>query len=234
MRPGANRCPIESPPGTNRLSVVVKYGHMPLRKSFLAAPYYRLIETRVLPRVNRLTLGPNHFTLIGFFLAAAAPVGFFLHPLIGFFFILTSAIADTLDGLMARHRNAASTLGAFLDSSLDRISDFFYLFGFWILFWHSERHILAASLIFASFLTTAMISYVQARSEALGGLCGIGWMERGWRTVFLIVWALLVCVLPASREPVLWTGLGLYLLLTGVTVLQRLIYCSRKFARPIK
>lgn len=207
---------------------------MPLRKSFLAGHYYRLIEQRVLPRVNRLTLGPNHFTLIGFFLAALVPAGFFLHPLIGFFFMLASGVADTLDGLTARRRNAASTFGAFLDSSLDRVSDFFYIFGFWSLFWHSERHILAGSLIFASYLTTSMISYVQARSEALGGTCGVGWMERGWRTVFLLLWALLVGVLPAFRDLVLWTGLVFYFLLTAVTVLQRMIYCGREFARVKK
>lgn len=207
---------------------------MPLRKSFLAAPYYRLIEQRVLPRVNHLTLSPNHFTLIGFFLAAVVPAGFFLHPLIGFFFLLASGVADTLDGLLARRRNAASTFGAFLDSCLDRVSDFFYVFGFWSLFWHSERHILAGCLIFTSFMTTSMISYVQARSEALGGTCGIGWMERGWRTIFLILWALLVGVLPAFRDFVLWSGLVLYFLLTTVTVLQRMIYCGREFARSSK
>jgi hypothetical protein len=50
---------------------------MTLRKSFLAGPYYRLVENCILPYVNRLTLSPNQFTLLGVILAAAVPVGFF-------------------------------------------------------------------------------------------------------------------------------------------------------------
>lgn len=205
---------------------------MTLRKSFLAGPYYRLVENSILPYVNRLTLSPNQFTLLGVILAAAVPIGFFLHPAIGLVFMLISAFVDTLDGLVARRQNATSVFGAFLDSTLDRISDFFYIFGFWILLWNSAQHILASGLIFASSLTTLMISYVKARSQALGGTCDIGWMERGRRTVFLIIWALLICILPTLREAILWAGLVLYFGLTSVTVLQRIVYCRSEFLRP--
>jgi CDP-diacylglycerol---glycerol-3-phosphate 3-phosphatidyltransferase len=146
--------------------------------------------------------------------------------------MLISAFVDTLDGLVARRQNATSVFGAFLDSTLDRISDFFYIFGFWILLWNSAQHILASGLIFASSLTTLMISYVKARSQTLGGTCDIGWMERGWRTVFLIIWALLICILPTFREAILWVGLVLYFGLTSVTVLQRIVYCRSEFLRP--
>lgn len=202
-----------------------------LRKSFLSDPYYRWLDKRILPHVNRLTLSPNQFTLVGVLLAAAVPIGFFLHPVFGLFFMLVSGFADTLDGLLARRRNAASVFGAFLDSTLDRISDFFYILGFWVLFWNANRFILASGLIFASSLTTVMISYVKARSEALGGTCDIGWMERGWRTIYLIIWALLVCVLPFFADLILWAGLGLYFVLTCITVLQRISYSRREFSR---
>lgn len=202
-----------------------------LRKSFLSDPYYRWLDKRILPHVNRLTLSPNQFTLVGVLLAAAVPIGFFLHPVFGLFFMLVSGFADTLDGLLARRRNAASVFGAFLDSTLDRISDFFYILGFWVLFWNANRFILASGLIFASSLTTVMISYVKARSEALGGTCDIGWMERGWRTIYLIIWALLVCVLPFFADLILWAGLGLYFVLTSITVLQRISYSRMEFSR---
>jgi phosphatidylglycerophosphate synthase len=204
---------------------------MTLRKSFLAEPYYRWLDKRILPYVNRLTLSPNQFTLVGVLLAAAVPIGFFLYPVVGLLFMLISGFVDTLDGLLARRRNAASVFGAFLDSTLDRISDFFYIFGFWTLFWNSDRFILASGLIFASSLTTVMISYVKARSEALGGTCGIGWMERGWRTIYLIIWAFLICVLPPLVDPILWTGLVLYLVLTSITVLQRITHSRTGFSR---
>ncbi|MGB8333470.1 MAG: CDP-alcohol phosphatidyltransferase family protein [Desulfobacterales bacterium] len=204
---------------------------MTLRKSFLAEPYYRWLDKRILPYVNRLTLSPNQFTLVGVLLAAAVPIGYFLHPVVGLLFMLISGFADTLDGLLARRRNAASVFGAFLDSTLDRISDFFYIFGFWTLFWNSDRFILASGLIFASSLTTVMISYVKARSEALGGTCGIGWMERGWRTIYLIIWAFLICVLPPLADLILWAGLVLYFVLTSVTVLQRITHSRMEFSR---
>lgn len=204
---------------------------MTLRKSFLAEPYYRWLDKRFLPHVNRLTLSPNQFTLVGLLLAAAVPIGFFLHPVVGLLFMLISGFADTLDGLLARRRNAASVFGAFLDSTLDRISDFFYLLGFWILFWNTNRFMLASGLIFASSFATVMISYVKARSEALGGTCGIGWMERGWRTIYLIMWAFLVCILPPFADLLLWAGLALYFVLTSITVLQRIIYSRKEFSR---
>ena len=204
---------------------------MTLRKSFLAEPYYRWLDKRILPHVNRLTLSPNQFTLVGVLLAAAVPFGFFLHPVVGLFFMLISGFADTVDGLLARRRNAASVFGAFLDSTLDRISDFFYIFGFWTLFWNSDRFILASGLIFVSSLTTVMISYVKARTEALGGTCSIGWMERGWRTIYLVIWAFLICVLPSLVDLILWAGLVLYFVLTSITVLQRITHSRMEFSR---
>lgn len=204
---------------------------MALRKSFLAEPYYRWLDERILPYVNRLTLSPNQFTLVGVLLAAAVPIGFFLHPVVGLLFMLISGFVDTVDGLLARRRNVASTFGALLDSTLDRISDFFYIFGFWTLFWNSDRFILASGLIFASSLTTVMISYVKARSEALGGTCSIGWMERGWRTIYLIILAFLICVLPPLADLILWAGLVLYFVLTSITVLQRITHSRMEFSR---
>jgi phosphatidylglycerophosphate synthase len=205
---------------------------MTLRKSFLAESYYRWLDKRILPHVNRLTLSPNQFTLLGVLLAAAVPIGFFVAPAFGLFLIILSGLADTLDGLLARRRNAASEFGAFLDSTLDRISDFCYIFGFWVLFWDSNRFILSSGLIFASTLTTVMISYVKARSESLGGNCVIGWMERGWRTAYLIIWAFLVCVFQSFADLILWAGLVLYFVLTSITVLQRIRYCRIVFSRP--
>ena len=204
---------------------------MTLRKSFLAAPYYRLLEKWILPHVNCLTLSPNQYTLIGVLLAAAVPIGFFSHPVIGLFFIILSGFADTMDGIVARRQNAASAFGAFLDSTLDRISDFFYISGFWILFWDSERIILASGLIFVSLLMTVMISYVKARTEALGGTCDIGWMERGWRTAYLVIWAFAVCAFPSIRDFILWVGLLLYFGLASITVLQRIIYSHSELLR---
>lgn len=203
---------------------------MSLRKSFLAEPYYRLITKRLLPQLDRLPLTPNQFSVLGLVLAATVPVGFFLHPIAGLALMIISGAADTLDGFVARYRNAASDFGAFLDSTLDRISDFFYLTGFWILFWKIDGLILASAMIFVGSLMTTMVSYAKARAEALGGSCDVGWMERGWRTLYLVCWAFLICLFPAGRAMLLWLGLSFYLLLTATTVLQRILHSRLSLA----
>jgi CDP-diacylglycerol--glycerol-3-phosphate 3-phosphatidyltransferase len=201
---------------------------MSLRRSSIAAYFYRLIERRLLPRLAPLALKPVHYTFLGLLLAVTVPLGFYLHPFIGLLLIGVSGIADTLDGMVARQTNVVSDFGAFLDSSLDRVSDFFYLCGFWILFRDSPYVLSASFLFFLSLLFTVMISYVKARAEGLGADCDRGWMERGWRTVYLIIWAIVICLLPAHRIAVQWVGLVLYLMLTGITVAQRIAHVRVK------
>jgi len=203
-----------------------------LRDSALARWYYRRIEKSLLPKIERLSLSPNQCTLIGLGLALLVPFGFFLHPLLGFFFMGVSGLADSIDGLLARNTGKSSNFGAFLDSSLDRLSDFAYLFGFWILFWDHERIRLATALLWIAFLATSMISYVKARSEALGIACRSGLLERGLRTIYLLLWALLVGVLAEYRSAVLWTGLALYALMTITTLLQRFVEVHKRFHTP--
>jgi CDP-diacylglycerol--glycerol-3-phosphate 3-phosphatidyltransferase len=197
---------------------------MPLRNQPLSRAYYRMLERRLLPKLNGAGLQPNQWTLIGLALAATVPVGFYVHPLLGLLCMGFSGVADTLDGLIARNTGAASRYGAFLDSSLDRVSDFFYLMGFWTLFWGQQRLIAASALFFAALLITEMISYLRARAEALGVSGHAGLMERGARVVYLLVWALLITVFSDFHGALLWSGLILYLVLVTVTVIQRMVH----------
>ena len=194
---------------------------MDLRTSAIGNGYYHLLENWLLPLLIRRNLKPNHLTAAGVVLAATVPPGFYLHPVAGFVLMGLSGVADSLDGVMAKKTGASTNEGAFLDSSLDRISDFFYLVGFWVLFRQEPYHWLATALVFTALLLTLMISYVKARAEALGASCKVGWMERGSRSVYLLFWALVVCVLPSQRSIALWAGVLIYLLLTLYTVIQR-------------
>jgi CDP-diacylglycerol--glycerol-3-phosphate 3-phosphatidyltransferase len=197
---------------------------MDLRTSVIGNGYYRLLENWLLPLLIRRNLKPNHLTAAGVTLAAMVPPGFYLHPAAGFLMMGLSGVADSLDGVMAKKMGVGSKEGAFLDSSLDRISDFFYLVGFWVLFRQEQYCWLATALIFAALLLTLLISYVKARAEALGTSCKVGFMERGWRTVYLLFWALVLCVLSSQRAMVLWSGLVAYLLLTLYTVIHRILH----------
>jgi phosphatidylglycerophosphate synthase len=202
---------------------------MSIRNSRAAFLLYRLSDKWLMPMAERRLPDPNHLTLVGALLAMLVPVGFILHPLFGLVFICLSGLADVLDGQLARRLNRPSRFGAFWDSSLDRLADFFYLTGFWILFWGQKRQTAASALIFLSLLFTLMISYVKARAEALGGVCDKGLMDRGIRTLYLIVWAFLLGLMPAAYPIILWSGLVVYCLLTLATVIQRMALVRSSF-----
>lgn len=201
---------------------------MALRHHPIARGYYRLLQTTVLPWVRRYRIHADQMTCIGAAIALAVPLGFALHPLAGFLLILVSGSADTLDGHLARQEGQTPPWGAFLDSSLDRFSDGFYLLGFWILFWQANMALFGALLLWPALIATLMISYVKARAEALGGDCPMGLMERAVRVVYLCAWALILA-LPVSSPIVLGAGALIYLLLTGFTVIQRIRYIQGRF-----
>ena len=195
-----------------------------LRTSTLATAYYNLMQRYVLPHLPAWGLTPNRLTWMGMLVAITVPLGFWVHPMWGFILILISGTADSLDGLMARHENRSSMWGAFLDSSLDRVSDFFYLLGFWVLLSQHASPARAGLAVFICLLLTMLISYTKARAGELGCNCPVGLMERGLRVTYLMVWALVLILLPAPRSIILWLGLSLYGALCLATVVQRVVY----------
>ncbi|MBW1695384.1 MAG: CDP-alcohol phosphatidyltransferase family protein [Deltaproteobacteria bacterium] len=204
---------------------------MALRDTILADYFYRFLDRIRIPGIEHPSVSPNQFTVLGLILAVMAPVGFYIHPVFGLICIVLSGSADAMDGLVAKNQGMHSVFGAFLDSSFDRISDFLYVMGFWVLFWESEQLILATSLIFACCLFAFMISYLKARAESLGGRCNKGLMERGLRTVYLIGWALALCVLPPFFETILWAGLGIFCILTFFTMIQRIVHIRSELSQ---
>ena len=197
---------------------------MTIRKSFLATSVYRILEKSILPITQKLIKNPNHFTILGLVLALVVPLCFYIHPFVGFLLMTFSGLADMMDGLLAKTQKAITVWGAFLDSSIDRISDFFYLMGFWILFLKSDQVVLASIFIWLSILFTFMISYVKARAEGLGVRCEKGLMERGLRMIYLIAWALLLSIFPAAFGIILWSGLITFCILSLTTFIQRMKY----------
>jgi phosphatidylglycerophosphate synthase len=201
---------------------------MSLRTSFLGASYLKLVENHLLPHIVRRGITANQVTLCGAVLAALVPVAFRFKPSLGLLLIIVSGIADSLDGLVARKLNQVSQYGTFLDSNLDRISDFFYLLGIWSLFWQLPGRGLSTLALMLALLLTVMISYTKARAEGLGIQCRVGLMDRGLRVVYLIVWCGLIVLVPSQIELTLWAGLTLYCGLTLITVLQRIFHVRNR------
>lgn len=95
-------------------------------------------------------------------------------------FLLIAGLCDVLDGDLARRTQKASAFGAFIDSTLDRVSEFAY-FGGILLYvvgrpgrWSGWEPVVILLALMGSVLT----SYVRARAEGIGVACKIGVMER--------------------------------------------------------
>src|SRR5437588_12309189 len=78
----------------------------------------------------RLGVTPNTLTVIGLLLSILAAVVIAQGLLVaGGLLVLFAGFFDMFDGAMARVRHAATTFGAFFDSTLDRYSESIILLG---------------------------------------------------------------------------------------------------------
>lgn len=172
--------------------------------------------------MDALGVNPNALTVAGLLLnfGAAAIVASGELVLGAGAFLFASAF-DMLDGSLARRRGMASRLGAFLDSTFDRLSETALFLA--LLIDHARNPygpdwMPAAILIaLAGSLTT---SYARARSESLGQECKVGWVERPERVVLLVLGLVL------GRD---FLGFAVFALaaLTWLTVLQRILHVVR-------
>ncbi len=109
-----------------------------------------------------------------------------------------SAIADALDGLVARSRGVASDAGEVLDAAIDRYAEFFFLGGLTIYY---RFHSGLMALTLSALLGSIMVSYSQAKAEAMQvGDIPKGWMRRPERAVYLNGGAFLAALLVGFFE----------------------------------
>lgn len=163
--------------------------------------------------LTRLGVHADHLTIAGLVLSACSGLAFFEgHTRTGALLLLLAGLCDILDGELARRLGLMSRFGAFLDSTLDRLSEAvvllgilgFYLRNLLALVMHPERALAQISsglepLTWAVMAFTAalalvgsfMVSYTRARAEGLGLDCKVGWFERPERLLLLTVAGLL-------------------------------------------
>ena len=167
---------------------------------------------RVVPR-------PTFWTVVGVFFALLAFVFYGgKHPAGAGLFLAASGFFDVLDGSVARSTGRASKGGAFLDSTLDRVSEVMVYAGIVLGGYLSPLFVLLA----LSF--SLLVSYTRARADALGiNLAGVGIGERSERLIVLIVGSILSLVA---------LSVLLVLVLALVTFVQRTVKVSRALAKP--
>ncbi|MEK7829654.1 MAG: CDP-alcohol phosphatidyltransferase family protein [Acidobacteriota bacterium] len=142
-----------------------------------------------------LNPNPNLLSVIGLGINVLAAV---LYAYGQFFYaglvMIFANIFDMLDGRVARLTGRVSKFGAFLDSSLDRLSDMIVFLGIIIFYSRDTKYhsTLYASLTGAALIGSVMVSYTSARAESLIPKCDVGFLRRPERVVLLILGSLTV------------------------------------------
>jgi CDP-diacylglycerol--glycerol-3-phosphate 3-phosphatidyltransferase len=183
----------------------------------------------LLAALRWLKITPNQVTIAGTVLnlaAGALVVAYGLsHHLIwaGVVFVV-AGLMDMLDGALARMSQKVTTFGAFLDSTLDRVSEGVILSAIAYLLAVQGREIDVALVVLA-LLGSVLVSYTRARAESLGVECKVGLMSRPER-VILIALGLFFNVLPYV--------IYIMLALTVLTVIQRVVHTYRQLGKQMK
>jgi CDP-diacylglycerol---glycerol-3-phosphate 3-phosphatidyltransferase len=178
--------------------------------------------TPMLSALQRLHVTPNQVTIAGTLLNAGAAALIVTDHLIyaGIVFLLAGC-CDMLDGALARRAQQSTKWGAFLDSTLDRVSEGVVLAAIAYLL-ASQGHAVDAALVVLALLGSILVSYTRARAESLGVECKVGLMSRPER-IILIALGLFFDVLPYV--------IYIMLALTAFTVIQRVIHTYRQLNR---
>lgn len=181
----------------------------------------------------RMGVSPNLITVLGTIAVSAAallllPAG---HLVVGVIVVVVLAFADSVDGLMAREMGKESAFGAYLDSTMDRISDaaIFTALGLYLL-WQDEQRWqgVGLALAMACVFFGMLVSYARARAEGLGISAKAGIAERTDRLVFAGVATLAVGL--GAPPVVLVVVLALIVVANLITVVQRSMVVYRAAA----
>jgi CDP-diacylglycerol--glycerol-3-phosphate 3-phosphatidyltransferase len=175
----------------------------------------RLIESR---------LTPNAISMTGFVgnVIAAVLVWQRYFFLAGIAFILGS-VMDTLDGRYSRMSGKGTPFGAFLDSTLDRVSEGIVLAAVAAQFAESGDDFAVAATVIAV-LASVMVSYTRARAEALGVTGDVGIAPRAVRVVILSIGLLFAKGASLGDFELLEPAVYVLAVLSIVTVFQRIFH----------
>lgn len=177
----------------------------------------RIVRAFVSMRIN-----PNFLTLIGLAINGAAAylfgTGYFRWAGVT---IIVAAVFDLTDGPVARTSRRVTPFGGFLDSVLDRYSDFLLLVGLLVFYARATRFWYVV-LVAVCMIGSVMTSYTRARAENVIGSCKVGFLERPERIVLLIIGAL-----TDRMAAALWV----IVVLSHVTVVHRVVHTYRETHR---
>ena len=175
--------------------------------------------------LHRMGVSANAVTVIGLLLTLVAAwliaTG---QPAAAVLVLAVGALADTLDGQIAKAAGGGTKLGAFLDSTFDRVSDgalaaaavmYGALRGDIVLIWFALIALVSGSLV----------PYIRAKAESLGLTASVGLAPREARMVLIVVGLLAWAVSADSQLFVM--AFAAVALLSTATVIQRIAHVVR-------
>lgn len=166
---------------------------------------------------------PNTITWLGFVITAGAAILIITgYSFAAGFVVLIAGFFDILDGALARSTNRASQFGAFLDSTLDRLSEAVLLLGILVLY-AREQSVVGILVVGIALIGSLLVSYLRARAEALGLECQVGLFTRAERVIVLALGLLL-----SRINYALIIALAVIAVLSFVTAGQRMVYVWRQ------
>jgi len=142
--------------------------------------------------LSKIGVSPNLATFIMFsfsifsFVALVCFSNLFLFSIL----VFITGFFDGVDGAIARIKERATLFGGFFDSVMDRMSEFIIFFALLFYSWNNLLWgiIDMKLIIFVSFLSSIMISYLRSRAEVFfKGDFDIGLMARSERLLYLVI-----------------------------------------------
>ncbi len=210
-------------------------------RDFLQKVIYSVINPIIKVMIS-IGITPNIVTFVGFVLNVAAAAIFIIAAtdslmlsaapltLIGWGggILLFAGLFDMMDGRLARLGNMSSTFGALWDSTLDRYSELFSLFGITFYFLLTGDT-MSGIVTFLALIGSVMVSYVRARAEGLQIECKVGLMQRPERVVLTALGAILT---GCTGEIIcLIVPMWLIAILANITAFWRIIHCYNKLKK---
>lgn len=202
-------------------------------RDFLQKIIYVIINP-VIKGMIRIGFTPNLVTTIGFVLNIAATIMLLYAAgemtgstsIVGWSgaVILFAGLFDMMDGRLARIGNMSSMFGALWDSTLDRYSELFTLFGI-AMYLILNSWVTGGVLTFLAMVGSVMVSYVRARAEGLGIECKVGLMQRPERVVLTSLGAILCGIFDN-----LWflvVPIVIIAILANITAFWRICHCYK-------
>ncbi|MDF2701900.1 MAG: CDP-alcohol phosphatidyltransferase [Rubrobacteraceae bacterium] len=192
--------------------------HREPRRPFSIKDSLRQLLHPLVRLLSALQVRPDTLTVLGWTLSVCAAVLFGLgYARVAGLVMLLGGLFDALDGDVARASNRMSAFGAFLDSTLDRLSEAAIFVGI-IYFYAAAARPFEALLAGTAMTFSLLTSYARARAEGLNIECQVGLLERAGRVVILSAF---------SIAGLLTFGLGLVAAGALVTTAQRIIHVRR-------